>query len=103
MTDERFDKPLEALARRVAQLIGHADPPGDGLMTASQVAAKLGVDRSWVLVEPQIRKGPPPPTHKLLHRSDPARRDHSAGSSHTTSSVTRSVIAAASWSFHARR
>jgi hypothetical protein len=48
VTDERFDKPFESLARRVVQLIGHADPPGDCLMTASQVAAKLGVDRSWV-------------------------------------------------------
>ena len=103
MTDERFDKPLEALARRVAQLIGHADPPGDGLMTASQVAAKLGVDRSWVLVEPQIRKGPPPPTHKLLHRGDPARGDHERRVLPHNVFGHQVPDRAASWSFHARR
>jgi hypothetical protein len=48
VTDECFNEPLEALARRVAQLICHGDPPGAGLMTAGQVATKLGVDRSWV-------------------------------------------------------
>ena len=48
MTDECFNEPLEALARRVAQLICDGDPPGAGLMTAGQVATKLGVDRSWV-------------------------------------------------------
>jgi predicted DNA-binding transcriptional regulator AlpA len=39
---------IEAVARRVAQLLRAAEVQRDALLTAAQVAARLGVDRSWV-------------------------------------------------------
>lgn len=36
-----------ALAREVADVLA-ADPPGDHLLTAREVAARLNVDRGWV-------------------------------------------------------
>lgn len=43
---------LHEIAREVAKLIGGRDP-GDGLLTARQVAARFNVDRSWVYAHAQ--------------------------------------------------
>jgi hypothetical protein len=42
------DGAIEAVARRVAQLLAPGATPDEGLLPASRVAARLGVDRSWV-------------------------------------------------------
>lgn len=40
---------IEAIARKVAQLLGRdQQPDGNGLLTAGQVAARFNVERSWV-------------------------------------------------------
>jgi hypothetical protein len=62
-----------------------------------------GAVRTIGLVEPQIRKTRHPPCMNSCTAATPRAGTTSAGSSHTTSSVTRSAIVAASWSFHARR
>jgi hypothetical protein len=37
-----------AVAREVAVLLRHSAEPDDGMLTASQVAARFNVERSWV-------------------------------------------------------
>jgi hypothetical protein len=48
MSDSALDRAaMSSLAREVAQLLRH-ERPGDALMTAREVAARLNVERSWV-------------------------------------------------------
>ena len=42
------DAVLEALAGRVAALLQTDRPAQDGLLSAAQVATRLGVERNWV-------------------------------------------------------
>jgi hypothetical protein len=39
---------IVAVAREVAALLRRSAEPGDGMLTAAQVAARFNVDRSWV-------------------------------------------------------
>ena len=51
ITDEvvRLDTPtIEAIAHRVAELVGANQELGAGLLTATEVAARFGVSRAWV-------------------------------------------------------
>src|SRR3954453_9750588 len=45
----RLDQPtIEAIAHRVAELVGGNQDVGAGLLTARDVAARFGVSRAWV-------------------------------------------------------
>ena len=91
------DAALEALARRVAAVLRNDLSAQDGLLSAAQLATRLGVERSWVydhaeeLGVVRIGEGPRP---RL--RFDPAvisertvRRRRSGGS--RTPAVTRAA------------
>ena len=77
---------------------GHrsAHPPAPG-----DLIALRGAVRGVGLVEAQIGEADPAPAHELLDGGDPAGGRGSAGSSQTMSSVSRSAMAPASWSFQA--
>lgn len=76
---------IEAIARRVAQLLRAPDVQGDGLLAAAQVAARLGVDRSWVYAHadelgavrlgqgprPRLRFDPAVVAHLMVGRRGP--------------------------------